>query len=324
MTISRLLRAAAVYLGAGFATVGLAQSWPERPVRIINPFSPGAASDVAARVIAEKLGQKLGKPFVVDNRPGANAIIGTDMVAKAAPDGYTALAGGNTTHAANPSLFKSLPYDPVRDFAPVAFVAGLHYYLVVPPSAPARSVQELVAHARANPGKMTYGTGNASSTVAAEMLKLATGADFVQVNYKGNPLAAMDVMAGAVTMMFLDTSTARPLLQSGKLRPLGIAAGRRSEIFPEVPTLIEAGVPGLSFTSWIAVWYPAKTSKAIVDRLAAEVHAARTLPDVAPKLRDLGFTLDGPGERPEDFAAFVKSEIALWARVVREARIPQQ
>jgi tripartite-type tricarboxylate transporter receptor subunit TctC len=318
------VRFAAALVLAAHAIVGAAQGWPERPVRIINPFSAGAASDVAARLIAEKLGQKLGKPFIVDNRPGANAVIGTDMVAKAAPDGYTLLNGGNTTHAANPSLFKSLPYDPIRDFAPVAFVVGLHYYLVVAPSFPARNVQDLIAQARGNPGKMTYGTGNASSTVAAEMLKLATGTDFAQVNYKGNPLAAADLMGGAISMMFLDTSTATPLLQSGKLRPLGIATNRRSELFPEVPTLAEAGVPGITLTAWIAMWYPARTPKAIVDRTAAEVHAAKNMPDVAPKLRDLGFSLEGPGPRPEDFAAFVKSEIALWARVVRDAKIPQQ
>jgi tripartite-type tricarboxylate transporter receptor subunit TctC len=318
-----LLRLAALLLS--LSVLGAqAQGWPERPVRIINPFSPGAASDVAARLLADKLGQKLGKPFVVENRLGANAIIGTDAVAKAEPDGYTLLAGGNTTHAANPALYKSLPYDPVRDFAPAAFVAGLHYYLVVAPSAPARSVRDLIAHARANPRKTTYGTGNASSTVAAELLKLGTGTDFEQVNYKGNPLAAADVMSGALSMMFLDTSTARPLLQAGRLRALGIAAERRSELFPDVPTLGEAGLAGLSFTSWIGLWFPAGTPRAIVERLAIEAHAARLLPDVVPRLRDLGFSLDGPGQRPEEFGAFVRSEIALWARVVRDAKIPQQ
>jgi tripartite-type tricarboxylate transporter receptor subunit TctC len=301
-----------------------AQGWPERPVRIVNPFAAGAASDVVARLIADKLSQRLGKSFIVDNRPGANAIIGTEIVAKAAPDGYTVLSGGNTTHAANPSLYKSLPYDPLKDFTPVAFIVGLHYYLVVAPNFPARSVRELIAYAKANPGKLSYGTGNATSTISAEMFKLATGTDFAQVNYKGNPLAAADIIGGTLTTMFLDNSTARPLLQGAKLRALGVAALSRSEIFPEVPTLAEAGLPGINLTAWIAMWFPANTPRAVVDRLNAEVNAARAMPEVTQKLKELGFTLEGSGPRPDEFAEFVKSEIALWARVVREAKIPQQ
>ena len=293
-------------------------------MRIVNPFAAGAASDVVARLIADKVSQRLGKTFIVDNRPGANAIIGTDIVAKAAPDGYTVLSGGNTTHAANPSLFKALPYDPIRDFAPVAYVVGLHYYLVVGPGSPARSVQELITYARANPGKLSYGTGNATSTISAEMLKLATGTDFAQVNYKGNPLAAADVIGGTLTMMFLDNSTARPLLQGGKLRALGFAALQRSENFPDIPTLAEGGLPGINLTAWISMWFPAKTPKPIVERLNLEINFARAQPDVVVKLKELGFSLEGPGPRPEDFAEFVKSEIALWARVVSEAKIPQQ
>lgn len=301
-----------------------AQSWPERPVRVVVPFAGGAASDVATRLIADKLTQRLGKTFVVDNRPGANAIIGTDIAAKAAGDGYTVLSGGNTTHAANPSLYQSLPYDPLRDFTPVAFVVGLHYYLVVAPAFTAKNVQELVAYARANPGKFTYGTGNATATISAEMFKLATGTDFAQVNYKGNPMAAADIIGGNLTTMFLDNSTARPLLAAGRLRALGIAAKNRSEIFPNIPTLEEGGVPGIHLSAWIAVWFPAKASPSHVATLNREINAARALPDVSQKLRDLGFALEGCGPRPEDLAAFVKSEIALWARVVRDAKIARQ
>ncbi len=306
------------------ASPGVAQGWPERPVRIVNPFAAGAASDVVARLIADKLSQRLGKTFIVDNRPGANAIIGTEIVAKATPDGYTALFGGNTTHTANPSLYKSLPYDSLKDFTPVAYVVGLNYYLVVGPASPAATVQELIAYAKSNPAKLSYGTGNATSTVAAEMFKLATRTEFTQVNYKGNTLAAADVIGGTLTMMFLDTSSARPLVPAGKLRALAVAASRRSEIFPDVPTLAEAGLPGIDLTGWIGVWMPAKTPPAIVDKFNAELNAARALPDVAQKLKDLGFTLDGPGARPEDFAEFVKSDIAQWARVVKEAKIPRQ
>ncbi len=301
-----------------------AQGWPERPVRVVVPFAGGAATDVATRLIADKLTQKLGKSFVVDNRPGANAIIGTEIAAKAPGDGYTLLLAGNTTHAANPSLYKSLPYDPVKDFTPVAFVVGLHYYLVVAPNFPAKSVQELTAYAKANARKLTYGTGNATSTISAEMFKLATGTDFAQVNYKSNPMAATDIIGGNLTTMFLDNSTARPLLGSGRLRALGIAAKNRSDIFPDIPTLEEGGVPGIHLTAWIATWFPAKAPKRYVDILNREINLARALPDVSQKLKDLGFALEGCGPRPEDLAGFVKSEIAQWAQVVRDAKIPQQ
>lgn len=301
-----------------------AQSWPERSVRIVTPFAAGAASDVVTRLIADKLSQRLNKTFIVDNRPGANAIIGTDIVAKAAADGYTVLSGGNTTHAANPSLYKSLPYDPVKDFTPVAFIVGLHYYLVVAPGSPAKSVQELIAYAKSNPGKLTYGTGNATATISAEMFKLATGTDFAQVSYKGNPQAAADIIGGTLTTMFLDNSTARPLLAGGRLRALGVAAKTRSEMFRTIPTLEESGVPGIHLTAWIATWFPARTPKAVVDKLNREINAARALPDVEQKLKELGFTLEGCGPRPEDFSEFIKSEIALWARVVKDAKIAQQ
>jgi tripartite-type tricarboxylate transporter receptor subunit TctC len=306
------------------AAIGYAQAWPERPVRIINPFAAGAASDVVARLIADKLAQNFGKPFIVDNRPGANAIIGTDMVAKAAPDGYTVLSGGNTTHVANPALFQSLPYDPLRDFTPVAFIVGLHYYLVVAPNFPVRNVQDLIVYAKANPGKLSYGTGNATSTILAEMLKLATHTDFAQVNYKGAPLAAADVVGGTLTTMFLDNSTARPYLQAGKLRALMIAARNRAETFPEVPTTTEAGLPGIQLTAWIAMWFPAKAPRAIVYQLNAAINAARSSPDIVQKLRELGFTLEGSGPRPEDFDVFIRSELAQWARVVQDAKIPRQ
>jgi tripartite-type tricarboxylate transporter receptor subunit TctC len=301
-----------------------AQTWPDRPVRIVNPFAAGAASDVVARLIAEKLTRKLDKSFVVDNRPGANAIIGTEIVSKAAPDGYTVLSGGNTTHAANPSLYQSIPYDPIKDFSPVAFIVGLHYYLVVSPNFPGNNVKDLVNYAKSNPEKITYGTGNATSTISAELFNLTTGTQFAQVSYKGNPLAITDVISGNLTTMFLDNSTARGLIQAGKLKALGIAALNRSEIFPDIATLTESGVPGINLTAWIALWFPAKTPQYIVQKMNTEVNAARALPDVTHKLKELGFTLEGSGPSVQQFTEFIKSEIALWARVVKEAKIVKQ
>ena len=322
---ARIFRAALVSLTlACAAPPAPAQTWPERTVRIVNPFAVGSGSDIAARIMADRLTQRFGKPFVVDNRPGANAMLGTDLVAKAVPDGYTLLAGGSTTHAANLALYKSVPYDPVKDFSPIAFMTSLHYYLVVPTDSPIKSVKELIEHTKANARTVSYATGNASSTIAAEMLKLATGTSFIQVNYKGNTLAATDVTGGIVTTMFLDTSTAFPFLQGGKLRALALATTKRSSIFPNVPTMEEAGFPDFSFTSWSAIWGPANMPRAVVETLNEALNTAKAIPEVAQKLRDLGFTQDGPGARPEDLGNFVKTEIDQWARVVKRANIQVQ
>ncbi|GAA4326658.1 tripartite tricarboxylate transporter substrate binding protein [Pigmentiphaga soli] len=296
--------------------------WPDRPVRIVNPFAVGSGSDVVARLVAEKLSQRFGQPFVVENRPGANAVIGTSLVSKAAPDGYTLLAGGSTSHPANLALFKSLPYDPVEDFAPVAFMVSVHYYLVVPEGSSFHTLQDLIRYAKANPQLANYGTGNASTTVAMELLNLFAGTKFERVNYKGNTLAANDLLGGSLTTTFLDTSTAAPYLTGARMRALGVTAARRSSIFPDVPTMAELGYPGITMTAWNAVWAPAGTPRPIVDSLNAAINDALKMPDVADRIKALGFTFDGPGSRPEDLDRFVKSEIRFWARAVKQAGIP--
>jgi len=313
---------------AALPALSLAQSaatggWPDRPVRIINPFAAGSGSDVVVRLVAEKLTQRFGKPFVVENRPGANAAIGTALAAKAPADGYTLLAGGSTTHAANPALFKTLPYDPVKDFSPVSFMLSVHYYLVVPINSSIRSVNDLVAYAKANPQTVSYGTGNASTTVAMEMLNLVAGTKFVRVNYKGNTLAATDLLGGQLTATFLDTSTAAPFLHAPpRMRALGVTGGVRSSIFPDVPTMSELGYPRLTMTGWNAVWVPAGTPRPIIDQLNAGIQDALKMPDVVERLKTLGFTHDGPGPKPEDLARFVDSEIRFWGAAVKQADIP--
>jgi tripartite-type tricarboxylate transporter receptor subunit TctC len=318
-------RPALVMCSLAYAGLAAGQTWPTHVVRIVNPLAAGSASDVVARMLAQKLGAHFNQAFVVDNRPGASAIMGTEIVARAAPDGYTFLVGGTTTHAGNPSLFKKLPYDPVKDFEPVAYINGLPYCMVVPAALPVKTVQEFIAYAKANPGTLSYGTGNATGTIGAELFKSATGVDLTQINYKGPPLAVTDLLAGRLSVMFLDTSVARPLMESGKIRALAIAASKRSSNFPDLPTLAESGVPGIDLTVWNAMWAPAGTPRAIVEKMNQEVVAILKMPDIVKGINNMGFTVEGgPGPTPDDLDRYVKSQIAFWARVVKQAGIPQQ
>ena len=301
------------------------QTWPDRPVKVVNPFAAGSASDIVARVLADKLSPRLGQPVIVENKPGANAIIGTELVARAQPDGYTLLAGGTTTHAGNAALFKSLPYDPVKDFAPVAYINGLEYFMVVPASLPVRSVKEFIAYGRANPEKLNYGAGNASGTIGAELFKAATGLDITQINFKGPPLAVTELVAGRLSVMFLDAGTAGPFIRDGRIRALAIAAAKRSPNYPDVPTLSEAGVDGIDLTVWNGVWAPAGTPAAVIGRLNKEINAVLAMPEVINRIKELGFTTQGgPGPTPEDLGRYTVSQIDTWGRLVRQANIPQQ
>ena len=301
------------------------QTWPEKSVLIICPFAAGAASDVVARVIASKLSVRLGQSVIVENKPGANAIIGTELAARAQPDGYTFLMGGTTTHAGNPSLFKTLPYDPVKDFAPVAYINGLQYYMVTSPESGVRTVKEFIAFGRSNPGKLSYATGNATGTIGAELFKAATGVEMVQISYKGPTLGLPDLISGRTSVMFADSGIVMASLSAGKLIALAIAAPERSKLYPEVPTLQEAGVPGVDLTVWNAMWAPAGTPDAIVQKMNGEINAVLALPEVVRAITDLGFTLQGgPGQTTADLGRFVDTEIKSWQRVVKQANIPQQ
>ena len=319
-----LLGAALCALTLAHAGASIAQEWPTRSVRVVNPFPAGSASDIIARLLAEKLSGRLGQPFVVDNKPGASAIIGTEIVAKAPPDGYTLLVGGSTTHVGNLVLFNSLPYDPIRDFAPVAYINALQYYLVVGPALPVTSVKELIEYGKKNPGKLDYATGNATGTMGGEQLKAATGLPITQINYRGPPQGAADVVAGTVSMMFLDNATAGQLIKSARVRALAIAAPQRSQFFPDVPTLLEEGVSGIDLTVWIGVWAPAGTPKAIVDKVNASINAVLAMPDVVKRIADIGFTLEGPGSKPEDLERLNKRDIETWRVLVETAKIPKQ
>jgi tripartite-type tricarboxylate transporter receptor subunit TctC len=311
----------------GFAAAGLftcalacalpavAQNYPARPIRLVVPQSPGGSTDQVARPLAKQLGDALGQPVVVDNRAGAGSVIGTDIVAKSAPDGYTLLAVA-ASFTISPSLYKQLPYDVERDFAPITMVSAFPNILVVLPSLPATSVSELFSYLRKNPGKANYsssgiGTG---THLSMELLKHLAGIDMVHVPYKGGAPSVNALLAGEVQVGLATISTALPHVKTGRLRALAVTSGRRLNALPEVPTLAESGVTGYEYSSWIGLLAPAKTPRAIVEKLAAEsARAART-----PEMRAI-LALEGAepvGSSPDEFASQIRTELARWSKLV--------
>jgi tripartite-type tricarboxylate transporter receptor subunit TctC len=297
-----------------------AQDYPARPIRLIVPVSPGATTDTLARAVAAKLGESLGQQVVVDNRAGASAIIGTDLAAKAAPDGYTLLVI-TSTHTINPSLQKSLPYDPVRDFSPVTLMASSPTVLVVHPSVPARSVRELIALARARPGQLNYGSGGTGSSthLVAELFKSTAGIEINHVPYKGAGPALIDVLAGQLHFMFSGIVPALPHVKAGKLRALGITGLARSSAAPEIPTLAESGLPGFSFGLWYGVLGPAGLPERVVGRLRDEIRKVMALPDVRARLAAEGAEV--VASSPQELLAHMQKEIATYRRIVQAAGI---
>ena len=309
---------------AGLALVACAisataQSWPSKPIRYVVPFPPGGATDIIARAVAVELSKSLGQQVVVDNRAGAGGNIGADIVAKAAPDGYTMLMGTVGTHGINVSLYSKLPYDAVRDFAPVTLVAGVPNVLEVHPSVPATTVKELIAYARANPGKLNFASsGNGTSIhLSGELFKNMTGVDMVHVPYKGSAPALADLLAGQVNVMFDNLPPSLPHIKVGKLRALAVTTTKRSAALPEVPTMEEAGVPGYDASSWFGVLVPAGTPREIITRLHDEIVKALNLPEVKASLQGQG--ANPVGNTPEQFAAHIRAEIAKWSKVVKDS-----
>jgi tripartite-type tricarboxylate transporter receptor subunit TctC len=301
------------------ATAASAQSYPDKSVRMVVPFAAGAGSnDIMARLVAQKLSDALGQQFVVDNRPGASGIIGTDIVAKAPPDGYTVLMM-SLTFTVNPSLFSKLPYDTVRDLIPVTMVASAPLMLVVHPSVPAKSVTEFIAYAKANPGKLNFGSGGPGTTphLAGEMIKTMAGIQVTHIPYKGGAPALTDLVAGQIQFMCENIPGTLPFAKAGKLRALAVTDLKRSPLLPELPTLDEAGLKGYQIVGWNGLFVPAGTPQPIVNRLNAEVVKALALPDVKDRLATLG--ADAVGDTPQHFAVFIKAEIPKWAKVVKDA-----
>ena len=296
-------------------------TYPAKPVRILVPFPPGGPADALARIVGDKLGQALGQPFVIENKPGAGGNIGMEQGAKAAADGYTLTLAptGNLTIA--PSLYAKLPYDPAKDYAPITVLATVPNILIVHPSVPARSVTELIALAKAKPGTLNYASpGNGSGPhLAGELLKSMAGIDLVHVPFNGVGPAMTGVLAGDVQMSFAQSSAALPHVKSGKVIALGVASRKRIAAAPELPTIAEAGLPGFDVTSWYALVAPAGTPATVVDRLHAEIVKVLGSADVREKIAALG--AEPVGNTPAEFTAMQRAEAARWAKLAREANI---
>ena len=303
------------------AFTGSGQTYPNKAVRMVVPFAAGAGSnDIMARLVAQKLSDNFGQQVVVDNRPGASGIIGTDIVATAQPDGYTVLMM-SLTLTVNPSLYNKLPYHTEKDLTPVTEVASAPLMLVTHPSLPVKSVQEFIAYAKANPGKLNFGSGGPGTTphLAGEMLKTMAGIRVIHIPYKGGAPALADLVGGQIQFMCENIPGTLPFAKAGRLRALAITDKKRSPLLPEMPTLDESGLKGYEIVGWNGLFVPAGTSPAIVNKLHAAVVKALALPDVRERLTTMG--ADGIGNTPQQFTAFIKAEIVKWAKVVKDAGI---
>lgn len=297
-----------------------AEDYPTRAISIIVPGSPGGAIDTVARLVGDQLGRSWGQPVVVENKTGAANMIGTDYVAKSAPDGYTVLITA-AAHAINPSLYKKMAFDPVEDFEPVVLADTVPLMLVVPASLPVHNVQELIAYVKEHPDEVTYassGTGQIQH-MSAELFKSKAGLDILHVPYKGSTFAHPDLVSGRVTMMFDTITAVEPQIKAGALRPLAVTTTSRAASAPDVPTMIEAGIPGYDTSTWGGFLVPAGTPEAIVDRLNAGINAALVVPEVKEKLAAVGITV--AGGTPEAFGEFIQAEIVKWSDVAAKAGI---
>ena len=311
-------------LGAAtLARPALAQdAWPSKSLTLIVPFTPGGSTDILDRLVAQKLTDSLGKQVIVENRPGAGGSIGAEAVARAAPDGHTLLMGHIGTLAVNPALYPNLGYDPLKSFAPVSLIAAVHNMLVVHPTVPASSVAELIAHARKNPGQLTYATGGNGSAahIASVALADAAGLDLVHVPYRGTAPAVTDLLAGRISMALTGAPVLLPHVQAGKLRALGVSGLKRLTGAPDVPTIAEAApLPGFEASQWYGIVAPAGTPEAIVARLNAEIRKGMTAPEVVARLAPEG--ADVSVNSPDEFRAFITTEMARWGALVRKAGI---
>jgi len=319
--VNKRLAAFLILLGClGTVLPVQAQQFPNRPIRFISPYPPGGGNDTLARILADKTGDGLGQRVIVDNRPGANTIVGTEITAKSAPDGHTIILLP-TSFVTNPSFYRKLPYDTERDFAPVALIALSPQMLVSHPSVPANTVKELIAVARAKPGFFSYSSSGQGSVghLAGILFTMMTRTEFVHVAYKGTAQAVTDLLGGHVPLMFSSTLNTLPHVRSGKLRIYGITSAKRSPALPDVPTISEAGVPGYESSLWYGVLAPAKTPPAIVQRFNAEFGKALRQPDVVEKLANQG--VDTFYSTPAEFTARIREEIPKWAKVLAAAGV---
>jgi len=301
-----------------------AQQYPNKPIRIIVAYTPAGATDILARAVGQKMSETFGQPVVIENRPGANGNIGTDVAAKATPDGHTLLMVTAGTHGINPSLYRKLPWDAVKDFAPVSLVAMVPNIFVVNNSVPAKSIKEFIAYLKANPNKFNYGSpGNGSTAhLSMELFKTMTGSNMQHIPYKGSAGVLTDVMGGQILATMDNMPPYLPQVKAGKIRALAVSTPKRSPAVPDVPTVAEAGVAGYSSGAWFGLVAPAGTPKPIVEKLASETQRILKLPDVNERLSALG--AEPVGDSPAQFAAHITSEIAKWAKVIKDANVELQ
>jgi tripartite-type tricarboxylate transporter receptor subunit TctC len=312
--VRRLIALAALFLCAA----AVAQPFPSKQVRVVVPFPPGGAVDFYARVVQQGLSEALGQTVVIDNRVGASGMVGADHVAKSPPDGYTLLLGNIASLAINVGIYPKMAYDPVKDFTPIMRTIDVNYVLVVHPSVPATTVAELVAHAKANPKKLAYGSAGSGSLphLATELFKAGTGTDMVHVPYKGGGPMVTDLLGGTVHVVIGDQANLMPHVKSGKLRALAVASARRSPNYPELPTIAEAGVPGFQATAWNALVAPAGTPPDVVRRVHDAFAKTMAQPAVREKL--MGAGLEPVGDTPEELARFIPAEIAKWSKIAKD------
>ena len=306
-------------LAMGLALPAWSQDFPAKPITFVVPFAAGSATDQIARAIGQSVSTDTRQSVVIDNKPGASGFLAAQQVAKANADGYTVLITTNTTHAANEHLFKTLPYDPVKDFAPVTLLGKGGQIMIVNPKVEAKTVGEFVALAKKNPGKLTFGSGSSSSRIAGELLQQMAGIQILHVPYKSNPLAITDLLGGQIDMMITDTATGLPQVQGGKVRALGVTASKRIALAPDVPTIDEAGVKGYEMGYWFAAYLPAKTPPAVVKRLH-DLMAAATKSAGAMKFYE-STGVDPAVSTPEDLAKFQHAESQKWGKIVKAAGI---
>jgi len=300
---------------ACIATSALAQ-YPGKAVRIIVPLAAGGPSDLLARVVGQKMSEAWSQPVVIDNRPGANGVVGCELVARSAPDGYTLLMGTSGTHGINASLFTKLPYDTINDFAPIARLGVAPYVLVAHPSLPVQGVADLLRLARARPGDIAIASGGSASQLASELFKSMARINLLLIPYKGNSLAVTAVLSGEVSLVFGNIAQSLPQVKAGRLRALGVTSSRRSPVMPDVKTIAESGVTGFDTSTWYGMLAPAGTPRAIVDKINGEIVRVLQLPEVRERLAAEAFEL--PADTPDQFAAIIKGEMSRWAKLVKE------
>jgi tripartite-type tricarboxylate transporter receptor subunit TctC len=319
VSVSRICLLIAVTLALVASSVGAAraQPYPSKPIRFVVPYPAGGPLDTVARLLGQKVSESTRQPVIVDNKPGAGGNIGADAVAKAAPDGYTILMGAVATHAINPYLYASMPYDAARDFIPVTQIASTPNVLVVNPSVPASTVPEFIAYAKANPGKLNFGSGSTGSAghLAGELFKTMAGVDMTHVPYKGAAPAMNDLIGGQIQLMFDNLASSLAQVRAGRIKALAVTTAKRSALAPQLPTIAESGLPGFDINTWFGLFVPAGTPRGVVERLHAEFTRALAAPDIREKMLNLG--AEPVGSTPEQFAAYVRAEAAKYARVVK-------